>query len=364
MHGKTKNIVVTFKIKNIFLNFSNMKNISQLLLPAILLCSQFVSGQAIDSVKFFTDEQVIDMTITTDIKALQSQKGENAFQDASVTMKFADNTEINEQVKVGARGHFRRDFCTIPPIMVNFRNSTSPKLSSLGKLKLVIGCGNKAEDEQLILKEYLVYKMYNLLEEKSFRIRLAKVTYNDTRNKNKPYTQYAFFIEDDNDMADRNGCVKKAKKQVLTESTNRELMTKVAVFEYMISNGDWSVPNNHNTKLIYEKNNANALPYVVPYDFDHSGFVNAGYALPNELLGTEKVTERVYRGFPRTMDELESTFDIFRKQKEKIYILINNFSLLKERTTKESVKYLEDFYKTINNKNEVKSIFIDGARTK
>ncbi|MEP6700488.1 MAG: hypothetical protein ABJA85_04205, partial [Bacteroidota bacterium] len=135
-------------------------------------------------------------------------------------------------------------------------------------------------------------------------------------------------------------------------------------FEYMISNGDWSVPNNHNTKLIYEKNIPAALPYVVPYDFDHSGFVNAGYALPNELLGTETVTERVYRGFPRSMEELESVFDSFRKQKEKIYSLIMSFSLLKERTRKEAVEYLEDFYKTINNKGQVKSIFIDNARTK
>jgi hypothetical protein len=100
----------------------------------------------------------------------------------------------------------------------------------------------------------------------------------------------------------------------------------------------------------------------VPYDFDHSGFVNAGYATPNELLGTETVKERVYRGFPRTMEELQATFDIFRKQKENINSLIMNFALLKERTRKEIVSYLEDFYKTINNKSQVQSIFIENAR--
>jgi hypothetical protein len=180
----------------------------------------------------------------------------------------------------------------------------------------------------------------------------------------KPFSQYAFLIEDDADMAKRNKCVKKEDQQWQTESTDRNTMTMVAVFEYMISNGDWSVPNNHNTKLIFEKGNTGASPYVVPYDFDHSGFVNAGYALPSELLGTETVTERVYRGFPREMEELQETFDIYRKQKEAITSLIMNFTLLKERTRKEIVAYLEDFYKTINDKRKVQSIFIDNARTR
>jgi hypothetical protein len=330
----------------------------------IAFFSTKAQNSPIDSVKFFTDLGVIDMTLTTDIKKLQTEKKLEAYQDANVIMRFPDSTVINEGIRLYARGHFRRENCTIPPIMLNFRNPTSPKLSKLGKLKLVIGCGNASDDEQLILKEYLAYKIYNLLESKSFRVRLLKVNYNDTRNRVKSFSQYAFIIEDDADMAKRNGCIKKEEQQWQSESTDRSTMTMVAVFEYMISNGDWSVPNNHNTKLIFEKANAGALPHVVPYDFDHSGFVNAGYALPNELLGTETVTERVYRGFPRTMDELQATFEIYRKQKEAIISLIMNFSFMKERNKKELVEYLEEFYKTINDRRKVQSVFIDNARTR
>ncbi len=315
----------------------------------------------VDSIKFFTDETVIDLTLSTDIRELQNSKGDEVYQPAEVAFRFADSTVINENIRIAARGHFRRETCVIPPLLLNFKNETSPKLSSLGKLKLVIGCGSTTADEQLILKEYLAYKIYNLLTPKSFRARLVKVNYKDTKNKLKPFSQFAFFIEDDDDMADRNGCEKREKAQFLTESTDRPTMTMVAVFEYMISNGDWSVPNNHNTKLIFQKNEQ-TVPYVVPYDFDHSGFVNAGYALPNELLGTETVTERVYRGFPRTMEELEATFEIFRKNKDAITNLIMNFSLLASKTRKESVSYLNDFYTTINNKREVQSVFIDNAR--
>ncbi|MES1198181.1 MAG: hypothetical protein ABUL41_02785 [Chitinophagaceae bacterium] len=340
-----------------------MKKRSWMMAIVLLFCSHLISAQVVDSVKFFADDKLIEMTLSTDIKKLQSEKKLNVYQPANVSLAFPDSTKVTEDIRLYARGHFRRDFCTIPPIMLNFHNPTSPFLNPLGKIKLVIGCGTSSEDEQLIFKEYLIYKIYNLLEEKSFRARLIKVNYRDTRGKIKPFSQFAFMIEDDDDMAARNNCVKKEEKTVLTENTERSLMTKVAVFEYFISNTDWSVPNNHNIKLIYSKTNEQALPFSVPYDFDHSGLVNADYAMPSEIIGTEKVTERVYRGWPRTMEELEVTFDIFRKQKENIYSLINNFALLKEKTRKGMISYLEDFYKTINSKNQAKTIFIDNART-
>ncbi len=342
-----------------------MRKIKWLLLVC-LVSSQFLTqaqSSRIDSVKFFTDEKLIDMTLTTDIRKLQSEKGLDVYQPATVSLHFPDSTATDETVSVAPRGHFRRDYCTIPPILINFRNPGAPVLSSLGTLKLVIGCGSNTDDEQLILKEYLAYKIYNLLEEKSFRVRLLRVSYRDSRNKMKPFSQYAFLIEDDKDMAERNGCIKKEKLVVLTERTNRDMMTMVAVFEYMISNGDWSVPNNHNIKLIFDKDNAAALPFAVPYDFDHSGLVDASYALPNEVLGTEKVTERVYRGFPRTMEELQTIFDVFRKQKDKIISLVTNFSLLTTKNRKVIVDYLEEFYKTINDRHSIQNIFIDNART-
>ena len=319
--------------------------------------------KAIDSIRFFTDESIVDISLSTNIKELQDVKGDEIYQPADISFRFADSSIVTEKIRIAARGHFRRETCIIPPLLLNFHNETSPFLSRLGKLKLVIGCGTGSADEQLILKEYLAYKIYNLLTPKSFRVRLVRVNYNDTRGRLKPFTQYAFFIEDDKDMAERNGCEKRDKAQFLTESTDRETMTMVAVFEYMISNGDWSVPNNHNIKLIFQKHEQR-VPYAVPYDFDHSGFVNAGYATPNPILGTETVTERVYRGFPRTMAELQAVFDVFRRNKEAITSLIMNFSLLSSRTRKDAVAYINEFYSTINDRRDVQFIFIDNARDK
>ncbi|HMU47969.1 MAG TPA: hypothetical protein PKC72_16475 [Chitinophagaceae bacterium] len=340
-----------------------MKKFLTALVIFFLIFKLSVFAQPVDSIRFFTDDKLVDLTLTTDIRNLQNQKGDEQYQDASVVCRFPDSTTINEQIRVCARGVFRRDYCRIPPMFLNFRNPTSPRLHPLGKLKLVIGCGMKTADEELLLKEYLTYKIYNLLEEKSFRVRLMNVHYNDTRNKIKPFSQYAFLIEDDADMARRNGCKKKDYSMYLTEATDRQTMTMVAIFQYMIGNTDWAVPNDHNVKLIFDRKNEYQPPFVVPYDFDYCGLVNAGYAIPHEIIGTESVTERVYRGFPRSMEEIQVVLDVFRAQKQNIYSLISNFEPLSQRTRKEMIDYLDEFFRMIESKGQVKSIFIDNART-
>ena len=146
------------------------------------------------------------------------------------------------------------------------------------------------------------------------------------------------------------------------EVTDRSQMTIAALFEYMIGNTDWSVAAGHNFKLIQPRDDNYARPFAVPYDFDYSGLVNAEYAVPDQWLNIENVQQRMYRGFPRSMDELNDALGIFKQQKENIYALINNFSLLTSSSKKEMISYLEEFYKIIDNPNLVKSKFSDNAR--
>ena len=319
-------------------------------------------SSVIDSVKFFADEQAVEMTLTTDIKKLQDKSKIETYQPAEVTLQLPDNTNITEQIRLFARGKTRRENCLIPPIMLNFHNATSPKLYSLSRLKLVVGCGSSATDEQLVLKEYLIYKIYSLLEEKSFRVRLVHVTYKDSKNKMKPITQYAYLIEDVDDMATRTQCEAGKKLSFQIEEMDPEKMNKVDIFEFMIANIDWSVPANHNIKVMFPKNDNTAKGIPVPYDFDNAGLVNAYYATPNETIGATSVTERIYRGFPRSMELLQRTLAIFEKQRENIFSLITNFELLKPKTRTEMTDYLDGFYKIISDKNQVQNTFILNAR--
>ena len=323
----------------------------------ILYCHSFAQSPEINRQQFFLDERVIDVTFTTDIKKLRTQKKVPVWQPANIVMRFSDTAVISEEIKVEPRGEFRKATCDIASLMLNFKNTGSPKLSPLKKLKLVGGCHSNSNDEELLLKEYLVYKIYNFLNNMSFRVRLMHITYKDSYGKTKPYTQYAFLIEDLKDLCSRNNFVEINKKTFNPAATNRQNTTFVCIFQYMVGNTDWSLPNFHNLKMLVPKTDTLADCYLVPYDFDFSGVVDAGYATPYEQLGTTSVKERVYRGPPRNLEELQQAVDIFKEKKERIMFYINDFPLLNAKIKRTVIDYLDEFYEIINKKNSIRSVF-------
>jgi hypothetical protein len=359
-HLKWKSLFVT--------GFTHCLKVAGLLLMLPLFSVSFVAGQTfvIDKKKFFTNEQIIEMEVVTDMKKLVTNKLEKDYatnyQPGTITFILPDSSRISDEIDIRPRGNFRREECYIPSVMIDFKTPRSVVLKKLGRLKFVWPCSNSGFDEQLVLKEYLVYKLYNLLTEKSFRVRLVKLVFFDISEKVKPRKLFGFFIEDVDDMARRNGCEEVEPYRPHTESTERKQTTLVSLFQYMIGNTDWAVPVYQNIKLIRSREDTLSKPFVVPYDFDYSGMVNANYAIPDPELGTASVRERVYRGFPRTMEELKEVIQIFARQKAAMDSLIKNFKELEPGHKKEMSKYLDDFFKIIADEKDIRYIFINNAR--
>lgn len=317
----------------------------------------------IDKVQFFKEEAMLNVTVETYWNKVINQKNKiGRIFPARFTAKLNDSTTISEPVDLEVRGHFRRDYCYLPPLKLSFNKTAASKLRSLKSLKLVNACRFNSTYAQYIFKEFIVYKIYNLLTDKSFKVRLLNVEYKDSSAKKSPFIEPAFFIEDAKEMCKRNDCKEWKRGKLNTEATNRKQMTLVALFEYMIGNTDWSVPGNHNIKLVQSKEDSMSKPFSVPYDFDYAGIVNTDYAVPDPLLNTETVLQRVYRGYPRSIEELNEAFELFKNQKENIFALVNNFELLTAFNKKNMIKYLESFYELIKNPGDVKSIFITNAR--
>jgi hypothetical protein len=312
---------------------------------------------------FFSNENPIEITLSTNIKSLRTASKNPSFQPAAITFRFPDSSMIHEQILVRRRGQYRNQNCYLASLSLNFKTPGSPLLSPLKKLKWVSGCNKSSDGETFLLKEYLVYKIYNLITPMSFRVRLLKATYRDTTGKVKPYSQYAFLIEDIDDLAKRNKCVEKKGIPFPTEMINRSQMTMVAMFEYMIGNTDWAIPAYHNIKLMVPKKDTLSKPYAIPYDFDYCGFVNPPYAVPPEHLGIHAVTERLYRGFPRNIEEQEAAAAVFNREEPQIIALVNQFDLLGKREKMEILDFLDAFFKVIKNKDEIKAELIDKART-
>ena len=349
-------------------NLSIHFKISRLFMFLFLMVISVASAQtpAISQKKFFKEEQVIEMTLVSDFKKLiqgKLKKGfETKYHPATITCIFADSMKITDEIEIRPRGKYRREECYLPPLLLNFKTTKSVALKKLGRIKLVLPCGNSAYDEQLILKEWMVYKIYNLLTEKSFRVRLVKMAYRDINDKIKPHTQYSFLIEDVDEMAKRNHCMEVQPVRPNTESTNRKQTTLVSLFQYMIGNSDWAIPLYHNVKLIRSKKDSLSRPFVVPYDLDYCGLVNARYAVPPESLPIKSVLERFYFGFPRTIEELQLALQIFRQQRQAMNSLIQNCEPLSTQNKKEMIRYLDEFFEITEKDKDIRNLFIDNAR--
>ena len=326
---------------------------------------QIVSGQTptIERGIFFQDTSLLNATLVLNMTKVLSHNNKKGFDiPGNFYTTLPDGTKVNDRILVEKRGHFRSNFCYVPPVKLIFNYNDSSVLCSLKSMKLVNVCKVSEDHEQFLFKEFLIYKIYNLLTDMSFRVRLVNVKWEDSLRKKKTMNEYGFLVEDLKDVAARNSCAEWKSNKLNTEQTDRKQMTIVAIFEYMIGNTDWAVSGNHNTRLIFSKEDNFRRPFVVPYDFDFSGLVNTYYSAPDAKLEIESVTQRLYRGYPRTMTEIQIVLDTFRKQKPNIYALINNFNYLNQKSKREMISFLDEFFQMVESPRMVQMTFIDKAR--
>ena len=334
--------------------------VSIVLLPFFSLAQDTSAAALKDAISrkvFFLSNDQVEITLVSDFKKIKGKKLKKVFQPATVTLTMPHLAPVTEEIQIAARGEFRRVNCIMPSLALNFKSEKAPKLKGLKNLKLVCGCSYSAYDEELLLKEYLVYKIYNQLTNMSFGVRLAKLNYKDEQSKAKEYSQYGFLIEDLDDLAKRNECHEFKKKVASGSLTDHNQMMLVSMFQYMIGNTDWSLPNNHNVRYVQVKTDTISFPYVVPYDFDYCGLVNAPYAIPQPEFGIERVTDRYYRGIPGQKEQVAEMVKLFKEKQEVITSLIMNFDLLKKSVREGMVNYINSFYKDLDNQRKLKFVF-------
>ncbi|MCU0358720.1 MAG: hypothetical protein MUE95_14190 [Cyclobacteriaceae bacterium] len=297
----------------------------------------------------FDKDDVLNIILRGPVAELLKDRGENP-QYHSLTLNYSDAQQkgISVPLRIRVRGNFRRQKgnCGYPPLMLNFSDefTRGTLFEGQDKIKLVMPC----QGDKYVVREFLVYKMYNQVTPMSFRARLVKVTLEETDGKPRSYEPFfGILLEDENQMATRNGMVAIDRQLVRPEQTQPVEFLTMAVFQYLIANTDWSVQYRQNIKLIAA--DSLSKPYAVPYDFDHAGMVWAPYAKPAPELMMSSVRERRYRGYCLTdMRHFERAFQVFNELKEGIYVLYRDNALLDETYKKATIRFLDDFYKTIS----------------
>jgi hypothetical protein len=311
------------------------------------------------ALRLFEATEPLRVTLTADFGAIAKDRGTTKHDHVGV-LAYAgpgDDT-VAIEVRLRTRGHYRLRLCQYPPLKIVFdRAHTAHTIFAHqgGGLKLVVQCRSSRSYANYLLEEQLIYRVYNLLTERSFRARLAVVTYVDPREKHAPETRYGFFLEDDDRMAARNSASVFKEKGVYQADTDFGQMTLLAVFQYMIGNTDWSVAGLHNIVPIRD---STSTIFPVPYDFDWSGVIWPPYAQPDARLGIATVRQRIFRGACRTPADLAPVFARFTALKDSIYGLYRVQPGLEPERVKQALEYYDEFYKTINDPGKVDREFI------
>jgi hypothetical protein len=229
------------------------------------------------------------------------------------------------------------------------------------RLKLVTPCwSGRDEYEQYILAEYLLYRVYNLLTPLSFRARLLHITYEDTTAKPlSPVSTHAFFLEENDAMAARNGGKILKAKGATREDLDARQADLVALFEYLIGNTDWSVPALHNIHLVQTYD---GKVYPVPYDFDFSGAVDTPYSTPDSALPIKSVRQRLFRGYCISPADAAPVVALFNERRAAIYALYDSLPALDRKVAERTRRYFDQFYKTINDEGRLKGEVAQACR--
>jgi hypothetical protein len=254
--------------------------------------------------KLFDSEETLSVTLTAPWREFIAGKG--AKKRVTGTLEYGDDAGAKHVMPVAfePRGHLRLSVCKRPPIRLILDKDAAEGTPFRGNrsLKLVTHCGNGERYEQYLAREMLAYRIYNLVTERSFRVRSLAVTYVETGGNAADGPHVGFLVEDDGALAKRNRLEKSALPRIGLEQVEPREASRFALFEYLIGNTDFAQLNGptperccHNSVLLAGAPESRF--YTVPYDFDSSGLVDADYAAPAPGLKIRSNRERVYRGF-------------------------------------------------------------------
>jgi hypothetical protein len=308
--------------------------------------AEIAMGQSLFDLTYTND--AIEATLKVDMATLISNKKNN--EEIAATFSFVDKDgQLREfSTKVRSRGKFRRRVCDLPPLKLNFKKGelTNAGLKDYDKYKLVTHCLDSREGQENLLREFTAYKLYNQLTNNSFRVQLLKINYVDVLTHDET-NGYAILIEETDEMADRlNGTVIKDKYGMTQAELEHENSQMHAMFQYMIGNTDWDVARLHNMKVLETGQSTGAI--AVPYDFDFSGLVDAGYARPNVNVGQTAVRQRVFMGQDFDVANWASTIEHFKSKRARILMCIRKCSFLKKSAKRDMISYINSFYNHID----------------
>jgi len=321
----------------------------------ILLSVTFPCGAA----ALFEDDEVLEMTLTGPLDSVLDDTVQRREQPFVLHVGGADIS-----ILARVRGNSRARVCRFPPLRLNFTGSEVRQTVFEGqkKLKLVSLCREGERGRLDVLDEFAAYRIFNVLSDISYRVRLFHITYVDTDGRSKLGNQpsWGFVIEPGEQLAERAGGEWARLPGVKMSQVAESQAALVFVFQYLIGNTDWSFLTAdgddaccHNGDLLIINHKLN----YVPYDFDLAGLVNAAYAKPDASLRLRSVTKRRYRGYCLSQEALRGAIQTVKSKKEDILGVLTEIPGYTGKEVEDTTDYLGGFFELAQDEEKLLKTF-------
>jgi len=303
--------------------------------------------------RLFDEAGALEIKLQTDLIQLLDNRHEDPDeQEATLVINDINGETKRFDVKVSSRGNFRRDSlnCDFPPLRLNFKKKEIVDTYFEGneKIKLVTHCKtNVPEFDQFVVREYVTYRIYNVLTPISFQVRYATITYEDTQNQLNPIKRIGFLIEDIDHLAARNK-MKEYEDPLEVKDLEKRNEILLSLFQYMIGNTDWIVNMSKNLKTMSD----GEAFYAVPYDFDYTLLVGTDYSLGggNSIL-SQPIRE--FRGLCYDLPDFNPVFEEFLTKRKEINTIIRKEKMLDYQSKQHMTDFLNIFYYIIKSEKRI-----------
>jgi hypothetical protein len=305
--------------------------------------------------KLFMQESILPIKLSYSNKEIKKNTNDSTFIETVLSYQDEDQSWKDLEVKIRGRGDFRLNNCYFAPIKMKIKKSASKGslFEKNKKLKLVVQCADKKGTEDYTVKEYMAYKLFEVVSDYHYKVRLVDIFFSEPANgKNKNFEFKGFFIEDIKLVAKRHGG-KPIDRNMHPLAQDPVSSVQNAFFQFMIGNTDFSTYVQHNEKLIFV--NEKVVP--IPFDFDMSGLVNTSYATisesNNESLPISSVTDRLYRGFKRDPQVIAQVRKHYLDNKAQMMEVVDDLEVyfVNPKQFQEAKSYILGFYKILEDDN-------------
>ncbi len=308
---------------------------------APLAAQQDIPGKKISIFEALTTREGELLRLETDFTFFENPPSKEKF-----SAVLSTENRQSFRLYLEKRGKFRLRGGALPPLKMNFskKELEAAGLNEFDEIKLVLPYTLNKKGNELIVREYLAYRLFEHLSPYSFRARLIQLELEDV-HAGRQHLVYAILLEDKEELAGRlGGALIKTYNHDLASYDSRQLAL-MSTFQYLIGNADWDLNMNRNICPIQIP--GSNLILAIPYDFDFSGLVNAPYAYPSTASGLVSVRDRQFRIENLPEADLDHASQQIRPALDAFFQATHAKDFLTRQAQKDIYRYLESFFRQI-----------------